>query len=336
MSDTALDQWITWTRSLFPEYAESNIEIVLLEKGGGQRLYYRIRFNGTDSVILVKYNPDRIENLRFVAIANFLNEIGANAPRIFHHDAERCLIWTQDLGEEDLWHHRSEPWDVRERHYRAALDQVSILHRVDQLRGAGLRLQPGFDEGLYRWEQNYCFDNCFGRCFGLTETQLAPVRSHAAFGKLAKDLAAYPRAFIHRDFQSQNIILHNNEAYLIDFQGMRLGLPQYDLASVLYDPYVSLTEEERWTLVGYYWGNNRGDLSLDEFKVIYLKCALQRLMQALGAYGFISLVGKKPEFLRHIEPARKSLIAVASSLEEFRFFAGFLAELPQLSVPPRV
>jgi N-acetylmuramate 1-kinase len=336
MSDTTLDQWITWTRTLFPQYAETAIEIVPLEKGGGQRLYYRIRFNSTESIILVKYNPDRIENLRFVTIADFLNEIGVNAPRILHHDSQRSLIWTQDLGDVDLWHHRHDPWDIRKQHYQAALDQVSILHRADESRGATLRLQPGFDEGLYRWEQNYCFENCFSRCFGLTEDVLTSLRSHAAFGNLARQLAVHPRVFIHRDFQSQNIILNEGEAYLIDFQGMRLGLPQYDLASVLYDPYVSLTDEQRWTLVRYYWDNNHTGVSFDEFTAIYLRCALQRLMQALGAYGFISLVGMKPEFLRHIAPARKSLIAVASSMQEFRFFTGFLAELPQLSVPSRM
>jgi|ERR1700730_9601730 len=333
MSDDTLDHWIDWTRNLFPQRAESRIEILPLEKGGGQRLYYRIRFDDAESVILVKYNPDSVENLRFVAIANFLQAIGVNAPHILHHDPERCLIWTEDLGDVDLWRHRKDPWEIRERQYQSALDQVSALHRADHLRGAELHLQQGFDEALYRWEQNYCFENCFGRCFGLPENELASLRGHPTFGKLAHDLASYPRVLIHRDFQSQNIILRNEQAYLIDFQGMRLGLPEYDLASVLYDPYVSLTDEERRTLMHYYWEHHHAGLSVEEFEQTYLKCALQRLMQALGAYGFISLVGKKPEFFRHIEPARKSLIAVASSIEEFRFFAGILTELPQLNVP---
>jgi aminoglycoside/choline kinase family phosphotransferase len=43
---------------------------------------------------------------------------------------------------------------------------------------------------------------------------------------------------VHRDFQSQNIIARSGHAYLIDFQGMRPGLAEYDLASLLFDPYV--------------------------------------------------------------------------------------------------
>ena len=57
---------------------------------------------------------------------------------------------------------------------------------------------------------------------------------------------------MHRDFQSQNIILREGQAYLIDFQGMRPGLAEYDLASLLYDPYVSLTNAERGELKNFY------------------------------------------------------------------------------------
>jgi aminoglycoside/choline kinase family phosphotransferase len=68
-------------------------------------------------------------------------------------------------------------------------------------------------------------------------------RKHFAFVNLAKRLASYRRVLVHRDFQSQNIIVWNEQAYLIDFQGVRPGLPQYDLASLLFDPYVALTVE---------------------------------------------------------------------------------------------
>ena len=48
-----------------------------------------------------------------------------------------------------------------------------------------------------------------------------------------------------------------DEAYLIDFQGMRSGLAEYDLASLLYDPYVHLTGSERAELLEFYRGGRR-------------------------------------------------------------------------------
>jgi hypothetical protein len=60
----------------------------------------------------------------------------------------------------------------------------------------------------------------------------------------------------------------------------------------------------------------------------FLRCAIQRLLQALGAYGVIGILRGKPEFLRHVSPAIKSLRQVASMIPSFKFFTDFLNELP--------
>jgi N-acetylmuramate 1-kinase len=91
---------------------------------------------------------------------------------------------------------------------------------------------------------------------------------------------------------------------------------------------VNLADQERAHLLGYYFERNGQRWKLDEFKGVYLDCGIQRLMQALGAYGVIGLVKEKREFLRHIRPAIKTLIEVASAAEDFRFFGDFLAGLP--------
>jgi aminoglycoside/choline kinase family phosphotransferase len=328
-----INRLIDQTRERFPHYSESKVEVLPLEKGGSDRRYYRVRFSADHSLILVKYNPEKPENERFVAIANFLNGIGVNAPLIYFHDHEQALIWMQDLGEEDLWHHRNETWGVRRRLYEAALDQVASLHCSEPALGEKLHLQPGFDERLYLWEQNYCLQNCLGLYFEVSAAEIKSLREHAAFANLAKRLASYRRVLIHRDFQSQNIIIWDDQAYLIDFQGLRPGLPQYDLASLVFDPYVTLSRQERDYLLRYYFERNNHGWTFPEFEKVYLDCGIQRLMQALGAYGVIGVLRKKKEFLRHVQPAIKTLIEVASLAENFSFFAEFLTGLPDRPKP---
>ena len=68
----SLERLIDQTRERFPHYHESKVEILPLEKGGSDRYYYRVRLSADHSLILVKYNPEKPENERFVAIANFL------------------------------------------------------------------------------------------------------------------------------------------------------------------------------------------------------------------------------------------------------------------------
>jgi len=329
----SLERLIDQTRERFPNFNEAKVEILPLEKGGSDRRYYRVRFSADHSLILVKYNPGKPENVRFVAIANFLNGIGVHAPLIYHHDPDQALIWMQDLGEEDLWHHRNEPWSVRRRFYEAALDQAALLHRSEPAVAENFHLHPEFDESLYLWEQNYCLENCLGLYFQVPAAELTRLRQHAAFENLAKRLASYRRVLIHRDFQSQNIIVWDEQAYLIDFQGLRPGLPQYDLASLLLDPYVTLAQQERAQLLRYYFDRNEHGWTFPEFKRVYLDCGIQRLMQALGAYGVIGLRREKKEFLRHIQPAIKTLIEVASLAEDFSFFAEFLTSLPDRPKP---
>jgi len=119
------------------------------------------------------------------------------------------------------------------------------------------------------------------------------VREHAAFEGLAKRLASIRRVLIHRDLQSQNIIVWEEKAYLIDFQGLRPGLAQYDLASLLLDPYVRLAEQERAHLLQYYFERSGRGWTFQGFQRVYLECGIQRLMQALGAYGVIGILREK-------------------------------------------
>jgi aminoglycoside/choline kinase family phosphotransferase len=329
----SLERLIDQTRERFPHYNESKVEILPLEKGGSDRRYYRVRFSADYSLILVKYNPEKPENERFVVIANFLNGIGVHAPAIYHHDRDQALIWMQDLGEEDLWHHRKEPWGVRRRFYESALDQVALLHGSEPALAEKFHLHPEFDESLYRWEQNYCLENCLGLYFQVPAAELKRLADQAAFEKLAQRLASLPRVLIHRDLQSQNIIVWEEDAYLIDFQGLRPGLSQYDLASLLLDPYVNLPQQERAHLLKYYFERNVRGWTFTDFERVYLDCGVQRLMQALGAYGVIGILREKKEFLRHIQPAISTLIEVASLAEDFSFFAEFLTGLPDRPKP---
>ena len=122
--------------------------------------------------------------------------------------------------------------------------------------------------------------------------------------RLAARTDSFHKTIVHRDFQSQNIIIgKGNIPRLLDYQGARLGPPAYDIASALWDPYYRLEEDLREQLLHHYivrmaesaqWFNEQ------VFRESLLPCRLQRHMQALGAYGFLSKVKGKNYFLNHI------------------------------------
>jgi aminoglycoside/choline kinase family phosphotransferase len=90
---------------------------------------------------------------------------------------------------------------------------------------------------------------------------------------------------------------------------MRAGLAGYDVASLLYDPYVNMTEGEREELAAFY-ALLAGRKDANAWHAELQACARQRLMQALGAYGFLGVVKGKAPFLRHIPVASERLAAL--------------------------
>jgi N-acetylmuramate 1-kinase len=325
------DLLLRQTRIHFPRFDVDEVKITPIEKGGSDRKFYRVNCSPEQALILVKYNSEREENRHYVAIAKFLDGHGIRAPKIYYHDPEEGLIWIEDLGESDLFSYRSESWLVRRAFYELALDEIAKLHRVPETDAGAIRcdLPAEFNAALYLWEQNYFFENCLGRYFKIDKVKLAALATLPALNEIAERLASLPRVLVHRDFQSQNILIRNGQAYLIDFQGMRPGLAQYDLASLLYDPYVGLASEERDELIAYYREQQiKNGLNINgEFDSTLRLCAMQRLMQALGAYGFLGLVKGHQQFLEHIPAAVKSLRGMVEPLEGLQQLDVLLAGL---------
>lgn len=299
------------TRKHFPRLDVAQIKVAAIQKGGSDRKFYRIRCSAEQALILVKYNREREENRHYVNIATFLSEHGIRVPEIYFHDADEGLIWLEDLGERDLYSYRDESWLVRRAFYESALDQIAALHALPESLCVEMKqhLPAEFNSDLYLWEQNYFFENCLGRLFKIEKTKVAHLTALPALEEIANYLASFLRVLVHRDFQSQNIIIRNGQAQLIDFQGMRPGLAEYDLASLLYDPYVDLAENERLELAAYYRGRQfeHGMAINGDFDLKLRLCAMQRLMQALGAYGFLGLVKGHKHFLEHVNTAMRSL-----------------------------
>jgi N-acetylmuramate 1-kinase len=313
------------TRLHFPRFDVDGIRITPIEKGGSDRKFYRVRCSSEQSLILVKYNREREENRHYVAIAQFLEAHEIRAPRIYHHDADEGLIWLEDLGENDLFSYRSESWLVRRAFYESALDEVRKLHQLPESVCVEMRqhLPAEFNAALYLWEQSYFFENCLGRYFKIDQARIDDLAGSPVLHQIAENLAQMPRVLVHRDFQSQNILVRNSQAYLIDFQGMRPGLAQYDLASLFYDPYVDLTGQERDELLEYYCAQKPAA----DFQKTLRLCGMQRLMQALGAYGFLGLVKGHQHFLQHIPTAVDSLREVVAEIDGLELFKNLLSEL---------
>ncbi len=291
----------SWVESAYPSVAGGTWTPV--NRGGSDRQFWRGSGTAT-GLIAVSYAGEKKENRLYSKCAEFLSSHGVGVPEVrAHHEESRWLL-LEDVGVEDLWSHRMEPWEVRRVLYGQALEQIGRMHTLDLGKAEALDvLQEPFDAGLYRWEQDYFFKYFLG----LDQAEL--LRRAVPLEKQAADLAALPRVLIHRDFQSQNVMVRHGRVTLIDFQGMRAGLAGYDLASLVYDPYVPMTPEEMEELSNVY-ASLVGRSDRETWGQEMRAAGRQRLMQALGAYGFLGQVQGKPSFLEHIPAAAERLISL--------------------------
>ncbi|MEM7700179.1 MAG: phosphotransferase [Verrucomicrobiota bacterium] len=311
-----LSQLENHTRVLFEEWRDKPLTFSLIEKGGSGRFFVRVAApESGESVIAMLYTEERSDNSRFASITDFLNTMEVPAPEILQRREDLGMLWVEDLGEVDLKDLCEADWEtIRKPACQAALRAVARLHAIGEAQPpASLPdLERPFDEALYRWEQDY-FTNQFVERF-ISPTASRELQGSSQLEALAASLSELPRSLLHRDFQSTNVMVVDQDVFLIDYQGLRWGIPEYDIASMIYDPYVEFSSDEREALIAYYFDLKKesGDtISEAAFRRRLNQCASQRLMQALGAYGYLSEVKGKPEFLEFIQPATARLLEIA-------------------------
>ena len=304
------------THQQFPALSGRSCTVEAIVKGGSDRHFYRLTWEDEvhPPMILMVYTLARRDNPKFVPATLRLRKLGVRVPAIYAFDPDKLCIWVEDLGSTDLHSKAAEPWEVRRPFYEDALREIAKVHNEREANLSNsdkAELEPPFDEALYEWEQKYFLDH-FVRGHLERDFRAAVYEpAHQALKLLRQRLSRLPRCLVHRDFQSQNIMLRGGEACFVDYQGLRLGLAEYDLASLLFDPYVTLTESIRDDLLHFY-ADERG-ISLFELRESFHLCAAQRLMQALGAYGNLSQNLGKPQFKQHIPAAVKNLTLVCRS-----------------------
>jgi aminoglycoside/choline kinase family phosphotransferase len=307
---------IGFVREVLGLSESTSIELAPLKGRGSDRAFYRLKWNIKDSIILIHYDPNRVENTFYADIATFLHDIDVPAPRLIRHDSTRCLIIMEDLGHTGLWSIRNKPWEIRRVLYQKTLTIVQRLHSfpVKNFPSDRVRLMESFGHDLYCWERNY-FKNHFVKDFcGIRLEPSLKSDLETELSALAERLVRTNRGLVHRDLQSQNVMIRDEKPYLIDFQGMRFGSPFYDLGSLICDPYVSFSSSEREELLTFYYKLSKWNIDWATFQNNFWEASAQRLMQALGAYGFLGLKKGLKSYLEHIPAGLQNLRLAASQV----------------------
>ncbi len=308
-------------------------ENTLIEEAGSAgsgRRYFRIKQDNQSLIIQTNHEANE-DYYNYIEFGKILRSAKVPVPQIFFSDQAAAQIVTEDFGTTSLFDCVIPVKDSARARARILYDLVINELVAMQMESASVFLSnPAlgtrkFDYAALKWETDYFSENYLKKHCGIFEI---PTILQEAFATLACNVDMQPKVLMHRDFQSQNImVLSDASVGFIDFQGLRRGSQYYDLASLLWDPYVMLPTHLIEEFFKKWLGRFPGvaGFSDEEAWISFLAASLQRLMQALGAYCFLSKEKKIEKFAEYIESGKKQLKTALDLYKEYSRSANKIA-----------
>jgi aminoglycoside/choline kinase family phosphotransferase len=282
-----------------------------LQGDASDRNYYRLRLGKKETphpetvVVMELQTPFPGEELPFVNILHALETGGLAVPGIYGVESRLGLVLLEDLGDELLQDRAQETGPHRlEALYREALDMI-IAMQCDFVPAADcVAFSRAFTAEKFVWELEFFrlhyVEGLLGRkIHGEDRDDMDRL-----FGRLSSLMAKEKKVFTHRDFHSRNLIHHDGELKMLDFQDARMGPPHYDVASLLRDSYVSLADDIMEVLLEYYISEKEGRtgerIDRRQFRYLFDITSLQRNMKAIGTFAYQAVERRNPAYLRYI------------------------------------
>ena len=241
----------------------------------------------------------------FVDVQRYLAGLGVRVPAILAFEEASRLMVLEDLGD-DMLETRLLAGDDRGALYAAAIDQLARLRAGAEARPAGcVAFTRAFEASLYRWELDHFREWLLEAWRGAALSPDERAELDGRFDAMAAALAAEPRGFTHRDYQSRNLmVLPGGQQAVIDFQDALLGPRQYDLVALLRDSYVELPADFIEAMLRRYLARLEAEggprLEYAPFRATFDLLTVQRKLKDAGRFVFIDRVRGNPGFLDSI------------------------------------
>jgi len=300
-------------------------QITYIPPSGSDRRY--VRMSNDQHSAVGAFNPDKKENNTFFYFSQVFAKYKLPVPEILAKSRDKQYYLLQDLGELSLFEVMAAEGhtDRVKSLFKKSIDQLVRFHWE-----AGREIDYSLCFSAQSFDRKQILSDLLYFKYYFADLLKVQYNKPALLEELdewSKGLASVrPQTFMYRDFQSRNIQVLHEEVYFIDYQGGMQGLPQYDLASLLWQARAQLPNEWKNELLNYYFQALQQlpeipSFNEMEFRKVYLECVLLRILQTLGAYGFRGLLERKPHFIKSIRPA----------LHQLKFFLETYGHIPALS-----
>jgi aminoglycoside/choline kinase family phosphotransferase len=268
--------------------------------------------------------------LPFLNVRRFLAAAGVRVPKVFLDAVADGAVLLEDLGDETFAKRIAAVGTAgMEAWYGAAVDLLAELHAAMWPIPAGCEAaRREFDVALLRWELDH-YREWGAEALNGPLDPAARGRLDAAFDALAAEIAALPRGFVHRDYQSRNLMVvadapTPSSLVVIDFQDALAGPRAYDLVALLNDSYVDVPFAVQRRIIARYAAQRGLDAAAlaREFDLV----TVQRKLKDGGRFVFIDRVKGNPSFLPYVDVSFGRVRAALARLDGHAPLKAALAE----------
>lgn len=275
----------------------------------------------------------RPQRLPFLDVQAYLAAGEIAVPACYGYLPEQGLLLLEDLGTMTFEAALGKAGDRRSL-YRQAIDFLVALQRYTAQPEENISFRRRFDPSLLKWELDHFVEWLLvaDRGVELSAAQRALIEQAAQ--RIIDELVALPQIWVHRDYQSRNLMVQQSDAglrlRLIDFQDALVGPLPYDLVALLRDSYVDVGDDLD-PLIDYYHAQAQAALDLSAYRRAFFLQTLQRKLKDAGRFIFIDRVKGNPSFLCHLPLTLGYVKDALARLDDFAELRELLADLlPEL------
>ncbi|NOQ21555.1 MAG: phosphotransferase [Candidatus Aegiribacteria sp.] len=288
-------------RSMSPELTawlrnrtDNSVTIKILHGDVSGRLFWRV-FSGGETLILM--DSGKIPIWPWLDIHELLSDHGFGVSAILECDTKKGWVLQEDLGSCRLL-------DVDDDQYlkylNEAIDMIISMQRQLDSRACSDSIagRRSFTPAFFMAELENTLETLFFRLLEVPMKELLTLQDEMR--KLC-GMISDSTVFVHRDFHSANLMVHNGRLIMLDWQDARFGPPAYDVVSLLRDSYRD---------PGFSWEDRakkfilaKGDMNM--FQIARTAC--QRNLKAIGTFalqyrktGDTKFLGYLPRTFRYL------------------------------------
>jgi aminoglycoside/choline kinase family phosphotransferase len=285
------------------------------------RSYWRVASGGR-TLVVMNAPPGKEDLGPWLDVARRLRLAGLNAPEVLATDLDAGFVLMSDLGTRLYLPELCE--DSVDALYGDALHALARMQTAVATDGL-----PDYDHVRLLAELELMPTWFLQRHLGLVPACEGWDVIEIAFDALLRAALAQPRAFVHRDYHSRNLlVVEGANPGIIDFQDAVRGPLTYDLVSLLRDCYIAWPRErvlawaESHRLVLRSAGLTTADAAT--FKRWFDFMGLQRHIKVLGIFCRLWYRDGKPGYLGDLPLVLRYTLDVADEYAELRGFADWL------------